>query len=155
MSVESKKIKIFPCVSRSYTGDENNPEVDIKAKLMSEENITNIIKSITDRKSYVIRYDDVAKKIIFVLNGYYVELETTLGGSQYAVLNYQPSTNGHTLIEGDLGQGSNSSFHGISIVTQKPTSGEYLWISNYGVVPEESYIKFDTKSVSFDFGELK
>ena len=41
--MESHNVFVFPCVSRS-TGDDQK---DLTAKLMSEKNITNIIKSIT------------------------------------------------------------------------------------------------------------
>lgn len=156
MSIESGKIKIFPCVSRTYSED----EIDIKAKLMSEENITNILKSITDNKSYVISYEsgNESGKLKFVLNGYYIELTYEFNDSDtyYAILNYPPDYNSHKIILGDNG----NDFAGISLVNSKPDSGEYLCVWRDGSVPAESYCKFKANSMSFDdatmdFGELK
>ena len=149
---QSKNIIIFPCVSRTYKGTTTNPEVNTKAKLMSEENITNIIKSITDRKSYLISRS--GNKFIFVLDGYYIELNIELNealtGTQYVKLSYNKSGN-HLILHGDDPEGV---FLGLEISTTKPTSGEYLCLLYNGETPTESYYKFDTKSMKFDFGEL-
>lgn len=158
MSILSKDIIIFPCVSRLYTADETN----IKAKLMSEENLTNILKSVTDKKSYIISYE--SKSIKFVLNGYYVELGNISLSEYtdpiYAVLNYQGSTGEHKIIVGDTGSDDKATFGGITLVTSTPdANSEYLCLWNGNSVPKESLCKFSANSLSLegttmDFGEL-
>lgn len=148
MSVESSKIKIFPCVSRTYDTD----EADIKAKLMSEENITNIIKSITDKKSYIISYDDVNKIFKFVLNGYYIELKAEKRGNLYVYMEDMVKSGNHTLIYGD----SDNYFKGISTSEIEPDKSVKLCLCLNGEIPNESYLKFNSSSftVDTDFGEL-
>ena len=150
MAVDSKNIIIFPCVSRDIKDDEH--EIAVKAKLMSEENITNIVKSITDKNSYLLSYDNGVFK--FILDGYYVELTETLSGTKYVQLQKTISGN-HTVLEGDAEQ----VFTGISIIEDKQelVSGEYLCLCADGKIPENSYLKFNENSITigYDFGELK
>ena len=81
--MNSDKIFVFPCVSRDN-------DYDLKAKIMSEENITNLIKSITDNTSYVI--NDDLNNLEFIIDGYYFKLtDYSLTGTQYA---YIETTNG-------------------------------------------------------------
>ena len=131
MAVDSKNIIIFPCVSRDIKDDEH--EIAVKAKLMSEENITNIVKSITDKNSYLLSYDNGVFK--FILDGYYVELTETLSGTKYVQLQKTISGN-HTVLEGDAEQ----VFTGISIIEDKQelVSGEYLCLCADGKIPENS-----------------
>ena len=150
MAVDSKNIIIFPCVSRDIKDDKH--EIAVKAKLMSEENITNIVKSITDKNSYLLSYDNGVFK--FILDGYYVELTETLSGTKYVQLQKTISGN-HTVLKGDAEQ----EFTGLSIIGDKPetVSGECLCLCVDGKIPKESYLKFDENSITigYDFGELK
>lgn len=147
LSISSNNVKIFPCVSRDI--DNDTDEIAIKSKLMSEENITNLIKTITDKKSYVIEKDDTTIK--FVLDGYYIELSNVTSLDIYVKLDYQIHTGKHTIIRGD--EKDKGNFAGL-IAKDTEDSG-YFCILKDGEVPLESYQKFDKKSMSFDFGELK
>jgi hypothetical protein len=154
--ISSVNISIFPCVSRFLTNDNN--EVAKRSKLMSEENITGIIKSITDKDSYVISYD--GQVIKFVLGGYYIEVAQKLSDTVYAHLVFQKSrTNQHKLIAGD----NNNNFYGVvfSNSDTAPTitdSYEYgdvsLKLYDGEQVPQTSFYKFNPKSINVDFGEL-
>lgn len=146
MSIPSENIVIFPCVSRTY--DTN--ETAIKAKLMSEENITNIIKSVTDKKSYVIGYS--GDKFLFVLDGYYVELKASKSGTLYAYMEDKISSGNHTLIKGDDG----GQFMGIGTSATDPGKSNQLCLLLNGEIPKESLSKFNAYSLpsSMDFGEL-
>lgn len=151
--MESHNVFVFPCVSRS-TGDDQK---DLTAKLMSEKNITNIIKSITDNKSYVISWDNGILKCI--INGYYFEVNETKEKTKYA----QVVMKSNAGFAGDIIEGDDvSGFGGLEITTSRP-SGEYLLICENGIVPATSRIKFSPDSVnidaltvsSIDCGELK
>lgn len=149
MSISSENIFVFPCVSRSK-------DYELKAKLMSEENITNIIKSITDSPSYIIDYDKNTKILEFVIDGYYFKLtEFTPSGTQYAVLKYKADTPKEIkIIDGD---NTNNQFNGLTIETSQPKSGTYLLISENNEIPDRSKIKFSRESLnmsSIDCGEL-
>ena len=139
----SNTVTIFPCVSRT----DNTDEKATKAKLMSEENITNIIKSITDKKSYVLDYSE--GKFKFILDGYYIELETSKEGTKYVSVN-KDTLGTYEVIQGDDGD----VFSGLSI-TDEPTEGPCLCLCVNGEIPQQSYQKFELKSLNFDFGELK
>lgn len=135
--MESSKVFVFPCVSRD-TGEEQK---NLDAKLMSEKNITNIIKSITDNKSYVISWDDGLLKC--VIDGYYFEVMGAPTGNQYAFIGMN---NG--VIKGDNGVDEDSKyFEGLTIADTKPESEEYLILCENGVVPDSSKLKFDISSI--------
>jgi hypothetical protein len=148
----SSNLTVFPCVSRD-TGTSN---IDLNAKLMSEENITNIIKSITDRDSFVINYEKSGEWIEFILNGYYFKLDKfTFSGNIYASLITQP-TSGYTLLKGDELVSSTKEFKGLVLSDTDSENAFALCIS--GNVPNDSLIKFNQPSLyltSIDCGELK
>ena len=148
-AIYSTDVTIFPCVSRVINDNTLTP---LKAKLMSEENITNIIKSITDNQSYVIGYKNGVFKLI--LDGYYIELKASCEGTKYLQLAYNEESGDHILIQGDDGV-SGGYFDGLSISDTKPSSGTYLCLCEGGQIPFDSYHKFNCNSMKFDFGELK
>ena len=148
MVVKSADVTIFPCVSRVIKDDTLTP---LKAKLMSEENITNIIKSITDNQSYVISYDNGVFKLI--LDGYYIELSAECSGTKYLQLAYKEESGDHILIQGDDGV-AGGDFDGLFISDTKPDSGTYLCLCEGGKIPSDSYHKFNYNSMKLDFGEL-
>jgi hypothetical protein len=155
MAVNSNNITIFPCVSRVFENE--NSELSLKAKLMSEENITNMIKSITDNKSFVIEYDNTYNLFKLILNGYYIELTELCENTKYVRLVYQDTSSTHILIKGDkISEGLGGVFEGVEILKTTPSDEkDWLCLCKDGEIPTESYQKFDTKSMSFDFGELK
>lgn len=150
MSISSENIFVFPCVSRSKN-------YDLKAKLMSEENITNIIKSITDKKSYIIN-DDLSN-LEFVIDGYYFKLTgVELKENRYAYISTKKNgvtPNEFTLLIGD---NNSNSFEGLIIDSAIPDGKDYLTLCEGGKIPADSKIKFSRESLnmsSIDCGELK
>ena len=137
---------IFPCVSR--------PD-NIKSKLMSEKNITNIIKSIADAPSYIIDYDPLTGTLKFILEGYYFEIKNfAVSGNKYASIVYKSGTN-QELIDADDAE---SKFKGLAIYDTVPTSGSYLALCVNNSIPSSSYVKFNNGSLGIthiDCGELK
>lgn len=82
MSFESSKVKVFPSIWRQY---------DLNSKYTSEANFTNIIKSITDRDSFVISYDSGILEV--VIYGYYFKLtEYTPGENTTLYIKVDPIT---------------------------------------------------------------
>jgi len=161
-NLSSDKVFVFPCVSRdigeSSSNDPSKKELSNKSKLMSEENITNMIKSITDKSSYLIEYlpntDSTKTLIRFVLGGYYFELqgvnpsnEEGVDKSLYAILKMKNTRNEFVMIEGDR----NNEFVGMSLensITPTEDNNTFLQIfDSNGDIPEESYIKFNSNSV--------
>ena len=122
----SEDIFVFPCVSRD-TGNSNS---DLSAKLMSEQNVTNIIKSITDRKSYIISWVDTTLKC--VIDGYYFEINNiTKSGDMYAFLDFKAPSN-YKLLEGDVLDEDTKKFGGLIIRNTIPTGVDYLTLCENG-----------------------
>jgi hypothetical protein len=153
-------------VSRN-TGADNSTE-DLKGKLMSEKNITNILKAITDKKSYLISWDDTTDLIKCVIDGYYFELKGypyphksgSTSSSLYARV--VKNTDNSELIKGDEKEGENNSFVGLEISNQAPETNRDAWLTlcENGRIPPESYVKFSSESLNIelkvlDSGELK
>lgn len=63
-------VKVFP-----FGHDRSNN--DPYSRVLNEQNITNMIKSITDNSDYVVDYDDHTRKLQFVLNGYYFSVDVS------------------------------------------------------------------------------
>lgn len=136
-TIQSKIINVFPCVSRTYTSEDMGENKILSAKLLSEKNITNIIKSVTDNSSFVIDYD--GNIIKFILDGYYFEVEEfSLSGNKYVCLNMN-----NELLHGDT---SDNMFGGLEIYTSKPTDKSYLTLCESGKIPSSSYQRFSSAS---------
>lgn len=66
-NLSSDSIKIFPAANRSF-------KYDTQSRLMSEVNITNMVKILSPAHNYVVSKTlDLDGTIKFVLNGYYIE----------------------------------------------------------------------------------
>jgi hypothetical protein len=135
-------LSVFPCVSRGADYDSGS-----KSKLMSEKNITNIVKSITDKESYIISWN--ADNLKCVVQGYYFEIKvsTSPNGSQYL----------HLQMNDDILHGDNGgSFMGVEI-NDNPKGADLVLCVN-GKIPNSSREKFSANSVSdltkIDCGEL-
>jgi hypothetical protein len=148
--IGSESIKVFPCVSRNLS--KGSDELD--AKLMSEKNITNLIKTVTDNSSFVLS-DTNANPMRFVLDGYYFEIKNfDYTGTKYAYVAKQQD-----LIRGDNG----NSFLGLTLWeasndSDKPTTSPHLCLCSDGKVPASSRYKFNQSSFNIskiDCGELK
>ena len=162
----SENVFVFPCVSRS-TG-KNNSQEDLKGKLMSEKNITNILKAITDKKSYLISWDNATDLIKCVIDGYYFELEgythPSKSGSTSSFLYARVVKNATNseLIAGDEIKGEDNSFSGLEITNETPETNRDDWLTlcENRRIPPESYVKFSSESLNIelkvlDSGELK
>ena len=114
--------------------------------MLSEQNITNIIKSITDKLSYVISKN--GNNVKFVIEGYYFEVNTeSIVKPIYVKLNRQGvSGDPSTVIKGD--NGSNF-FEGIDYNSTGGT-GYFQILDGDGNIPENSKIKFTQYSIQFD-----
>ena len=138
-NLASSNVFVFPCISR--TGD-----YAVDSKLLSEKNLSNIIKCVTDKKSFVINND--LSNLEFVLDGYYFKLNSyTLTGTVYAYLTYKESD--ETLLKGD---GVNN-FMGLNLTgNRSEVVGEYLLLCKDETIPPESQVKFVMTSI--DCGEV-
>jgi hypothetical protein len=145
-NLNSSLVSVFPCVSRT-------DDYALDSKLLSEKNLSNIIKCVTDKKSFVI--NDDLDNLEFVIDGYYFKLNGhTLSGTTYAYLSYQDAN--PTLLEGD----DKDIFTGLNLTNNSSgDSGEYLQLCEYIEetnryrVPPESKIKFVLTAL--DCGEVK
>lgn len=141
-----KVTKVFPCVSR---------ENDLHSKLISEENITSLVRMVTDNNSFVI--NDSLSDFEFVIDGYYFKVNIAKffsdnPGPIFAQISYK-SASPYRIIEGD----TDGAFGGIIFSTTEPSEGSpYLQLWDGEKVPPNSKVKFTLQStnISFDFGEL-
>ena len=60
--LNSGAVQVFPFGKKRYH--------DSNARVLNEQNITNLVRMLTDRKSYVVSFDEENKVIEFVINGY-------------------------------------------------------------------------------------
>lgn len=138
-------VNVFPCASR--TG-----EYQVEARLLSEKNITELVKHITTSDgSFVI--SDNGKE--FMLGGYYFKLDDSysFNGSAYASLVFTPNN----VLDGDSVNQGDSVFSGLDIKPDEPSSGVWIQLWDGSKVPESSKISFAKKSdiQKLDCGELK
>lgn len=140
--MKSNKVFVFPCVNRSE-------KYDLKSKLLSEENITNIVKSLVDNKSFVINND--INNLEFVIDGYYFKLSEKPGDTVYATIHKEEDN----FLSGDTDDDENSYFEGL-VISNEPSDG-CLPLLIDGSVPDTSKIKFNSSSLNImdiDCGEL-
>ena len=150
MLISSNDVFVFPCVSRNTDDEQKN----LDAKLMSEKNITNIIKSITDKESYIISWENSILKC--VVRGYYFEIAYAKPDTQTDLYLHL-----HLGTRGDILQGDNEEvFDGVTINNDPTVVVEgvqkdadlMLYKGELRDIPEESYYKFEGKSM---FGNIK
>ena len=60
--LNSGAVQVFPFGKKRHH--------DSNARVLNEQNITNLVRMLTDRKSYVVSFDEENKVIEFVINGY-------------------------------------------------------------------------------------
>lgn len=147
-----------------------NPE----AKLNTEFNLTTLVSRITDRDSFVIDYNQTDKKMTISIHGYWFELQLsdaiTEGSPLWATISIKdnaPSAtasdntsfsiptlysmkDGATVLE-NLDDASGD-FYGIALDTAEPTAADGRYslqlLGADGEVPESSYLKLSSKSIS-------
>ena len=149
--VQTPVIKVFPSALRTV-----KPE----GKYTSENNLTGIIRSVVDRDSYIIKWEDGDKKI--VIYGYYFEF-TTIPGSWtnnlYCSIVLDSSDrlvgfDGQNVITDNLDSGSSSdgSFYGLILDTTTVSVPGYkvksLQILANGQLVTDNFFKFNTDSLN-------
>ena len=138
--LDSDKIKIFPFSTTRST--------DPEGRWLSEKNLTNIIKELTDYHSYVISYDDQGS-IRFVINGYLVEamLPSALRRNVYAVIQITDN-----VLSG--GDNTTNQFTCVNfsktVVETNINDGIYALhlLDEEGHVPETSYRRFHMRAMN-------
>lgn len=157
--VLSENIDVFPATNRTYTEDNKT----IKSRLMSEDNITNIIKSIADYNSFVLNYDsnkDNGGVIEFILNGYYFRItyfdtflkESNFENNVYAKLKNSPSSSSDysNTLEQDKVSEDVSKYEGIEFV-KTSDADTFLLLQKDGdgwKIPSESFYKYNVDSIN-------
>ena len=142
----SGAVKLFP-----YNTERTE---DINSNVFNETNITNIIKSITDKSSYIIEYDETSKSMSFVIDGYYFEVNLTdldLSKNLYAGITVANSM----LSGGDLKKddSESSEFTGLGFFTEKQDATEFthtLHLFENGNPVKTSFLKFNADSLHID-----
>ena len=134
MYVVTKSIEAFPTAKRTYDND-------IKARLMCEENITNIIKCCVEKPSFVIKGENT--ELEFVINGYYFHIVNP--DVAYSRKSTHKPLYAHIQIDtsGTLdelnGVDTNGEYTGVLFDDVKGTTANDLYIYDAeGNVPEES-----------------
>lgn len=124
------------------------------SKLTTEKNLTNILKSTTDKESYIINWTD-QDVLQLVVKGYRFDvknarqiLESQFSGDVYVKINIQEESNLLTAVDGTLTLDSNNEFKGLLF---SDTEGDLKILEGEDqVVPIDSYKKIDSKSLGFN-----
>lgn len=152
MAVSSDKITVFPCIKR-------DPAYNTTSKLMSEQNITNIIKSIVGDRAYVI--SEISNGVEFIIQGYYFNYTFSANDTENNVYASIVKDGDPSLLKGD---DQNGYFNGLNISYELPTGQEgkdYLTLYEKAIkgAPPRSKIIFNPEVINIptilDIGELK
>ena len=122
----------------------------------SEDNITGIVRAVTDKDSYIIKLDNTTP-VKFVIHGYYFELTdkkiTDFTGDKWAAIKLDSSnrlvrySNGSTVLD------ENGVFEGLEIVNSQPTNSDNsykiysLQLTSDGVAVESNFSKLSPDSI--------
>lgn len=149
--LKSESVKIFPFGSPRTS--------DFYGRVLNEQNLVRLIKSLVDIHSYVISYDTDTHKIVFVVGGYYcecdisdlitnkplfVEITTTSQGEDDKI---------YTVLVGN--DDSERNFTALTFLNEEPalkTNSYYLQLlDNNGKVPAKSFLKFNNTSIANNY----
>ena len=122
----------------------------------SEDNITGIVRAVTDKDSYIIKLDNTTP-VKFVIHGYYFELTdkkiTDFTGDKWAAIKLDSSnrlvrySNGSTVLD------ENGEFEGLDIANSQPTNSNNsykiysLQLTNGGVAVASNFSKLSPDSI--------
>lgn len=147
---QSNKVEVFPSTLRTI-GD---------AKLTTEKNLTNMVKSAVDKDSYIIERtsDDTLKLVIkgyrFDVKDFSLILNSTKfenADAIYADITIQENSNLLVANDGSLTLDSNNEFKGL-VFTDTETG---LKVAEKGAngfeLPQESFKKYNSESLGFNF----
>jgi hypothetical protein len=169
---DSTNIVVFPTTKREFG--------DRKSRLLTEQNLVDIVNRILDVKSFVITKNFVYNSSFeFNIYGYFFKVDNI--GSLVDLIVDSETTNGieindnsciyaniHTIVTGDYeelyGSDNNGSYDGVVFTMNNPLSNTEKWLkilkysTEYGkwIVPVESYAKFSGRSITspIDCGEM-
>lgn len=142
-SLDSNKIAVFP-----YGTSDRSKHQGFSSNILNEHNITNLVKSLTDKDSYVISYYTNNNQVFmeFILGGYFFRADITgyHTTSLFAGINV-----GSDLYLSGTDNDNTKKFDAIKFDTQdlELTYTLQLLDSN-GNVPKESLIKFHPDSMA-------
>lgn len=160
--LKSNQVHVFPFGSTR--------KVNPTARVMNEQNISQLVRNLTDLYNYVIDYDQSNMIMRFCIYGYYfkVDLKTVYeeGKPLYAYIVISSIDGYEYLVGGDQDginvDPGNATFTGINFVTSYediPADTMYLHIlDESGNVPKDSYKRFSAQSIGVDedfFDQLK
>ena len=143
-------IQIFPSGKRANVGELNS-------RKLTEQNIRNILNSITDNHSFVISDSfpasgDTTTPFEFVVDGYYFSITRNNIGVIDLTGNLWV---GITLTSEQDTSDTYSELNTITFSTTEPPNQDFtLQLLSDGKVKEESKIKFENKSVSLDLSTI-
>ena len=121
------------------------------SNLLSETNISEMLAALTEKRNFVVSYDDNSGKIEFYLEGYHCKIDsvgTALIENADSLWIRLNKANG--LVKQPNG---NNEFEGLDYVTSKPTENQNQYFqllvkeNNTWKVPAESYIRFTSESI--------
>lgn len=145
-NLPSNNVKVFPFGSPR----DNDP----LSRVLNEQNLTNIVKHLTDKHSYVVDYNK--PDIKFVIEGYYFEVQLDRStGPLYAGIELatpaDETTDYKCLVGGDDTDGSVKLFTGVSLSENlEELEGKFTLqlLDSVGNVPQESWIRHLPRSFS-------
>lgn len=147
MGIEN--VKMFPAALRR----------GFDSVFTSEDNITGIVRAVTDKDSYIIKLDNTTP-VKFVIHGYYFELAnhniSNFTGDKWAAIKLDSSnrlvrySNGSTVLD------ENGAFEGLEIADSQPTNsdGSYkvysLQLTSSGVAVANNFSKLSPESIQVE-----
>ena len=161
MYIKSNKLHVFPFGSTR--------KVEPTARIMNEQNISRLVRNLTDVEGFVIDYDKSTNIMEFMLHGYYFKvnlsdcLDDLSGKDIYAYIAVDVQNNYEYLLGGDTdGINTETSFTEFTglYINQEPNISNASIYSLYildksGNVPSSSKSKFSSSSLSGGVSELE
>lgn len=159
-NAKSNQVVVFPAALRTYV---SSSDVKTGAKFTTENNISGILRSVTDNDSYLIQprvAADSYPTLEFVLHGYYFKVDTTditISNNLWAGIKLDASgrlvaLNGSPELDAD------ENFMGLEFkdsATFNPAASYTLQLFKDGSPCIESLVKINSDSLGYDGGNIK
>ncbi len=160
----SGDVTVFPSTVRGNT--------QRSARLISEENLVNIVNKLVDKDAFVISQDAGLEYLEFIVNGYYFKVNYSKliqlfpsSNDIYASIITGVNADNYTVL---IGQDGQSSYEGVSFSSSEPAgelqSGQIRYnlkiltkLGGNWTIPKESLIKlkgFRIQDINVDGGEI-
>ena len=148
-TLNSSDVIVFPATQRS-------PDYAQTSRYLNELNITNIIKSITNKDSYIIYYDPqsagLKPNLVFVLFGYYFQVKYTLPSSDNS--DNLTDIYAQIKIDNDELEGGDSDNKYIGLDIGEKNTSDYThhlllfkYVDDNFILAEENKARFDDSAV--------